>query len=96
MDHNLLVWLHILGLIFLVFGLSTLAVLAFTRTQETKRVRMYGVMAHGLGLLIIFVTGLQMASNLQLFKSHLFIGSKFGIWILLGGLIVLFRKKPQA
>lgn len=95
MDHNLLVWLHILGLVLLVFGLATLGILALTRTVENKKVRLCGVVSHGVGLLIIFVTGLQMASNLQLFKSHHFIGSKFLIWLLLGGIIVLFRKKPQ-
>ena len=95
MDHNLLVWLHLIGLVLLVFGLGTLGIMAMTRTQDNRKVRMYGVLTHGLGLLLIFVTGLQMASNLQLFKNHHFIGSKFLIWLLLGGIIVLFRKKPQ-
>jgi hypothetical protein len=95
MDHNLLVWLHIIGLVYLVFGLSTLGILALTRTVEDKKVRMYGVMTHGIGLLLILATGLQMASNLQLFKSHQFIVTKFVIWLLLGGIIVLYRKKPQ-
>lgn len=96
MDHNLLVWLHLIGLVLLVFGLATLGIMAMTKTQNNRKVRMYGVITHGVGLLLIFVTGLQMASNLQLFKSHHFIGSKFLIWLLLGGVIVMFRKKPQA
>lgn len=96
MDHNLLVWMHIIGLVILVFGLSTLGMLAMSRIYDNTKVRTIAIAAHGVGLLIIFVTGLQMASNLQLFKNHHFIGSKFLIWLLLGGIIVLFRKKPQA
>ncbi len=84
--------LHIVGLIFIFAGFGALL------SSESSRTAMKW---HGIGLLISFVSGFAMISKLGFKMSALptWIFIKMGLWLVLGFLPVLARKRvlaPQA
>jgi dipeptide/tripeptide permease len=94
MDYQLLVVLHLLGLALLTYGFGVLLTTSSARLDENKKLRLPGVLTHGIGLLILIVTGFIMFFQVK-YSTHAWIGIKFVIWLVLGGMIALIRRKPE-
>lgn len=86
--------LHFLGIILLFFGLGGLLVVNYGRAQIQKQARMMAMMGHGVGLLLIIVSGFGLAARLGLARSMPgWIHAKIAIWVLLGISISLVKRK---
>jgi len=85
---------HLLGVITLVVGLGGLIV-HYAQGGESKVWRRRLAITHGLGLVMILVAGFGLLAKLHLMASlpGWAIG-KVVIWLLLGGIIALIRRKP--
>lgn len=82
--------LHVLGvlLVFLAFG----GMLATPPNSRNKLAAMF----HGLGLVILLVTGFGLMASLGISKDiPLWVWLKILIWLVLGGLIVLIKRAPN-
>ncbi len=73
---------HLVGLIFLFAGFGALA------SGNRK-----GMMYHGIGLLILLIAGFGLIAKLKLEYTSPFIIAKFVIFLILGFLPVLVKKK---
>jgi hypothetical protein len=87
---------HMLGFAFLFLGLGGV-VLAYACTANVRpKVRFAGFLCHGLGLLLILVSGFGMAARLGLVQGLPgWIYGKLTIWIVLGISISLAKRKAQ-
>lgn len=94
MDPNVYKVFHILGffLVFSALGGTTIATL-LGRADDARARRLTGV-SHGVGLLLILVSGFGMLAKLGLaFDGWVF--AKMGIWLILGAAAFLIRKRPS-
>ena len=86
--------LHILGLMLLFFGFGGIVVAAYSKAELKKSARLMGMITHGVGLLLILVSGFGMAARLGLFAElPNWVKAKIGIWVLLGISISLAKRK---
>ena len=88
--------IHIIGILFLFIGLSTIAILSFTKQLGFAQGKMIGFATHGLGLFLMLLSGFGMAARLGLMANlpgWLF--GKIAVWVLLGLAISLVKRKPQ-
>ena len=87
--------IHMFGIMCLFTGFGIIATLAFTG-QLASKIRGMGFGLHGLGLLLMIFSGFGMAARLQIFQ-HLpgWLYGKVVIWLIMGGIIALFRRKPK-
>jgi hypothetical protein len=78
---------HVMGiaLIFLAIG----AAFAGSNTKQKQA----GIL-HGVGLLIILVSGIPLIMSVTA-SSHGWLAVKFVIWLVLGGLLTMMKKKPD-
>ncbi|MCS6837702.1 MAG: hypothetical protein NZ480_02550 [Bdellovibrionaceae bacterium] len=86
--------LHISGIALFFLGLGWFIILNKVQTKEVSR--FWGGVFHGLGLLLLFVSGFGLAAKLGFFSqipNWMFI--KILIWIALAVSIVGFRKYPR-
>jgi hypothetical protein len=83
MDANTYLIIHLIGLATVAIGLGGM----LAGDQNRKMF----AMAQGIGLLIILVSGFGMLAKMQLGFPH-FAMVKLILWLLLGGLPVVFRK----
>jgi uncharacterized membrane protein SirB2 len=83
--------LHVLGvlLVFTAFG-GMLATPANSRNKITA-------IFHGLGLVILLVTGFGLMASLGISHTSLpgWVWAKIVIWLIFGGIIVLIKRKPN-
>ncbi|HEX2642231.1 MAG TPA: SirB2 family protein [Thermoanaerobaculia bacterium] len=83
--------LHVLGvlLVFMAFG-------GMLATPANSRNKM-GAIFHGLGLVILLVTGFGLMSRLGISHTALpgWVWAKALIWLIFGGIIVLIKRKPE-
>jgi hypothetical protein len=86
--------LHVIGFILLFFGFGGLLTAAYSKVELKKPARLMGFLSHGLGLLLILVSGFGMAARLG-FISGLpnWVQAKVGIWVLLGLCISIVKRK---
>jgi hypothetical protein len=83
---------HILGLAFIFVALGGTTLLAYTGGDPGRGKKLAG-MAHGLGLLLMLISGFGMLARLHLgFPPWVWV--KLLIWLTLGAVAVLLRKKP--
>ena len=87
MDINTYRLLHIIGIAALFIGLGGM----FAAGEDASRRKIFG-MWHGIGLLIILISGFGNLAKLHL-GFPLFAMVKTGLWLALGALPVLARKK---
>lgn len=86
--------LHLLGLILLFFGFGGLLMAAYAKVELKKQARMMGFISHGVGLLLILVSGFGMAARLGLVSGlPSWVHAKIAIWVLLGVGISLVKRK---
>ena len=88
--------LHILGLLLLVLGIFGYAGIFLNGSQPTSGTRKTMMMTNGFGLLFLLFGGFGMAGKLGL-MGHLpgWVYVKLFIWLCLGGLVALIKRKPQ-
>ncbi|MEK2644522.1 hypothetical protein [Bdellovibrio sp. BCCA] len=86
--------LHLLGLMLLFFGFGGLLIAAYAKVELKKPARIMGFVTHGIGLLLILVSGFGMAARLGLVSGlPAWVQAKIGIWVLLGIGISLVKRK---
>lgn len=90
--------IHLVGIAFTVAGMAAIATQALLGfDKRTGGLRWMTGIAHGVGLLLVIVGGFGMLARLNL--SWPYPGwalAKFGIWIVVGGLISLASRKRSA
>lgn len=77
--------LHLIGVIFLFVGIGGL----LSPNGNTRT----GMKYHGIGLLILLVAGFGLIAKLKLSYTAPWVIGKFIIWLALGGLPVLAKKR---
>jgi hypothetical protein len=83
--------IHLTGVILVFLSFGALIVRAGETGADTARRR--AAATHGIGLLLIFISGFGMLSKLGLgFPPWAIV--KIVIWLALGGMVVLLRKFP--
>lgn len=86
--------LHMLGLMLTFFGFGGLLVAAYARAELKKSARIMGFITHGIGLLLILVSGFGMAARLGMIAGLPgWVQAKIGVWVLLGIGISLVKRK---
>ncbi|HSH09783.1 MAG TPA: hypothetical protein VK995_05310 [Oceanipulchritudo sp.] len=93
MRHQLYQILHLTG-IFMVFLSYGGLIVRSAVGSDSKGVRRLGAMTSGIGLLLTLVGGFGLLARLN-YGWPGWVLVKIGIWILLGGMIVLINRKPQ-
>jgi hypothetical protein len=86
--------LHVLGLFLVFTGLGGLMVQALTGTGDNRTVRRLVGIAHGVGLLIVLVSGFGGLARLHV-GFPLWAILKIAVWIVIGGVIVVIRRQPK-
>jgi hypothetical protein len=85
---------HVIGAIILFLGLGAGISRRYLAGEATS-LQKYGSISHGIGLLLLFVAGFGLLAKLKVgFPVWVFL--KIVIWLLLGAIIVLFRKSAIA
>ena len=86
-------WLHIVSIIILVIGFSTLIAAKVAKEEAVQRLSKLGAIFQGIGLLGILVSGFGMLARLNLKLSQTgWLHPKLLIWLLLGvGIVALKR-----
>jgi hypothetical protein len=77
--------LHVIGAILVFVGIGSL----LSSNGNTKT----GAIYHGIGLLILLVAGFGLLAKLKIAYTSTFVLAKFGIWLVLGFLPVLAKKR---
>lgn len=86
--------LHIFGLFLVFTGLGGLIVQTLLGGGDDTKVRKLTGIAHGVGLLIVLVSGFGAIAKLQA-GFPLWVLLKIVVWLLFGGIIVVIRRKPD-
>lgn len=86
--------LHLIGLIMVFFGFGGILIAGYARVELVKSARMMGMIAHGVGLLIMFVSGFGLAARMGMMSGLPgWVKTKIVIWLLLGGGIAVAKRK---
>lgn len=93
-SYNVYKILHLIGFMLLFFGFGGMLLSAYSRSELKKPARIMGFVTHGVGLLLILVSGFGLAARLG-FVSGLpdWVKAKIGVWVLLGVAISLVKRK---
>lgn len=99
MDYLTYKTLHVLGgfLLFTSLGGLMLSALSTGKPAEGKA-RKLAAMTHGIALAVILISGFGLLAKLQIPHDWLFppwVWAKLVVWLLMGGVIVLIRKRPE-
>lgn len=88
--------IHILGVL-LVFTSLIGILMAYWNTSDIKKsIRKLGAISHGVGLLIIFVSGFGLAARLGYFGSlPNWVYLKICIWLIAGALMYFVKRKSH-
>jgi hypothetical protein len=81
-------WVHLSGLALTLLSLGGLS-------QPVEEGRKWRAMAHGTGLLLALVGGFGMLARLKISAAEPWVISKIVLWLILGGSIALFKRKPE-
>lgn len=91
--------LHILGALFLMMAFGGVVMHAANGgTRESNSARKLAVITHGVGLLVLLVSGFGMLARLGIGHAGgfpLWVFLKGGVWLSLGGLLVAAQRAPQ-
>ena len=88
--------LHMIGLMTLFFGFGGLLVANYAGIVLTKKARLMTMITHGVGLLLILVSGFGMAARLG-YMAQLppWVHAKLLVWVLLGAGIAVVKRKGK-
>lgn len=87
--------IHLVGI---VMALTALGALAFSATNgdANPNKRKIAVITHGVGLVLALVSGFGLMARLGLsFGDNLWIFGKLAIWLVVGGLLAVVKRKPE-
>ena len=87
--------LHILGFTMAFVALGGLALQALMGEETKPKGRKMAAILHGLGLVILLVSGFGLLARLGIHSFPLWVWIKLGIWLLVGAMIALVRRMPQ-
>jgi len=90
--------LHLWGIMLLFTSVGGLCILSMkARPQNSEAGRKLAMSVHGIALVLILVTGFGLLARLGIMTGWpLWVWLKLGIWVILGGVVVLIRRMPQA
>lgn len=84
-------FLHIISVVILVLNFG-LMIGHYKHSKEKNK--LYNIL-HGISLTFILISGFGMLARLSINGSWpLWVQVKFAVWLLMGGVVVLLRKKP--
>lgn len=88
--------LHMLGIMTLFFSFGSALVLGYAGVPFQGRAKTMAMITHGVGSLLILITGFGMAAKLG-YMAHLpaWLQGKLLIWVLLGAGIALVKRKGR-
>lgn len=86
--------LHVLGLFLVFTGLGGLMIQALTGTGDNRAARRLVGIAHGVGLVIVLVSGFGALAKLQV-GFPLWVWLKLVIWLVIGAVIAVIRRQPK-
>lgn len=99
MDYLSIKLFHLVGLMLLFMGLGGMVFASYAGFGPAKKkLRRAAALCHGIGLLLILVSGFAMLSSLGLLHGDPpgWVKAKFFIWLLLGGSISLAARFSRA
>lgn len=96
MSYEIYKTLHFLGIAMLMLSLGGFAGLALSGQSPTEASRKLMLSTHGTSLLIILIAGFGMHAKAGIGGFPLWLIIKLVVWILFGGLTVMFRKNPAS
>jgi uncharacterized membrane protein SirB2 len=89
--------LHFAGIAALMLSLGALSLHAFGGgKREDTPARPLVLATHGLGLVLMLVSGFGMMARLQLSYGAPWFWGKVLLWLVLGGLVALLARAPKA
>ncbi len=89
--------LHIFGLLLTFSGLLALIFVRWNETEPKEQVRKFAMITHGVGLVIMLVSGFGMLAKTGLMSSlPTWAYIKMVIWLLVGGAIALAKRSKNA
>ncbi|MFZ4403027.1 MAG: hypothetical protein ACOYOK_02900 [Pseudobdellovibrionaceae bacterium] len=91
LPYNFYKVLHLIGLVSLFIGLGGIIVSQIAETQLVKKAKAVAYSAHGIGLLLMFISGFAMAGKGG-FMSQGWVYSKILIWLLLALSISVIKR----
>ena len=94
MDYNWYKILHVVGIVMVFMALGGLALRRADGGEEKTAGHRLVAIGHGIGLVIVLVSGFGMLAKLELGFDSWVIG-KLIIWLVLGGLLAMIRRMPQ-
>lgn len=84
--------IHILGIAVAFYAFGRLAISIQSKASDPKS-RKVNMMLHGVGLFLILLGGFGMMARLGIINGIPgWIWAKLSIWLILGGIVVLFKK----
>lgn len=94
MPYEFYKYLHFLGLFTLFFAFGGVLISAFSGHTLSSSARRMSMILHGVGLLLILVSGFGLAARLGLVRGLPgWIHAKLAVWILLAASIALAKRK---
>jgi uncharacterized membrane protein len=89
--------LHIVGAFMTISGLAAVALFSWLTEgkQPAHPARKLAAATHGFGLLVVLIAGFGMLARLHIPTNQAWIAGKLGVWLLLGGMIVLAKRMPK-
>ncbi len=95
MSVNVYLIAHVVGITMVFMALGGAAIHALNGgTREDNRSRGMTTAFHGVGLLLLLVSGFGMLARLELGFSG-WVGGKLVIWLLLGAALAMLLKSPE-
>jgi hypothetical protein len=93
MSYQFYTVLHVVGVVFLLTALGTLAATAGSPSAPLRRV---ASVAHGIALAVIFVAGFGLLARLGFFADIPgWAWAKMALWLVLGAVVVPLKRKPE-
>ncbi|MGE0528456.1 MAG: hypothetical protein AB7G93_19795 [Bdellovibrionales bacterium] len=87
---------HIVGILMLFCGLAALWGVTRLGGTITRHIRVSLGLLHGIGMVVVLVSGFGLLARLGVFGSiPTWAWVKMGIWLLLGGSMVLAKRKSH-
>ena len=87
--------LHLLGIMMLFLGLGGLLMANASTSSVKTKIKILGSISHGVGLMLIIVSGFGLTARLSLSPLPTWIYAKLLVWLMLGGAIVLAKRKAS-
>lgn len=84
--------LHIVGVFMVITGLTATGAVCWAGVAKENPARRLAAATHGFGLLIVLIAGFGMLARAQIPVGQSWVVGKLGIWIVLGGMMVLAKR----